>query len=45
MMNKNNNDDSDNYSDINNITSSNTQNDVNINNKSSEILASNFLKS
>ena len=45
MINKNINDDSDNYSNINNITSSNTQNDVNINNKSSEILASNFLKS
>ena len=45
MMNKNNNYDIDNYSNINNITSSNTQNDVNINNKSSEILASNFLKS
>lgn len=45
MINKNINDDSDNYSNINNITSSNTQNDVNINDKSSETLAPNFLKS
>lgn len=45
MINKNINGDSDNYSNINNITSSNTQNDVNINDKSSETLASNFLKS